>query len=296
LFAFGHGGAKRLAKLVRLTLSGPGLAAALVLAAMGGFSGSALARGGSSGGSGGAGISGGSGTSNSPSSSKSPWGHKTLKEGMSGSDITLLQFYLDVAGVPTNPDGHFGSSTKSSVIQFEQAHGLKANGKLNPTDGRALGGVVASVESIKPHGRTRIHQDGTASAPSNAPAVVNAVVAAANKIIDTSYCVGGGHGSWSSSCYDCSGSVSFALHGAHLLSSSEDSRGLMHYGAPGKGRWITIYAADGHAFLVVNGRAFDTADYGGPNRPSGDGPRWRSDPTGNLADGMHYVARHPPGL
>ena len=67
-------------------------------------------------------------------------------------------------------------------------------------------------------------------------------------------------------------------------------------GDPGKGKWITIYADSSHAFIVVDGRAFDTADYGGPNRPSGTGPRWRWNPRGNLADGGSYVVRHPPGL
>lgn len=271
--------------------------AAVALVAMGLFAASAVAAGsGNSGsnGSGGGGISGGGGTT--PSSSQSPWGTKTLKQGMSGSDVNLLQFYLNVAGVPTNVDGNFGSATKQSVIAFEQAHGLKANGNVNPTDGRAIGGVVASVDSIKPSSKARINSNGTATAASNAPPVVNALVAAANKIINTSYCYAGGHGSWKSSCYDCSGSVSYALHGAHLLSVSEDSTQLEHYGAPGKGRWVTIYADSSHTFIVVNGRAFDTANFGGPNRPSGSGPRWRSNPTGNLADGGHYIVRHPPGL
>jgi peptidoglycan hydrolase-like protein with peptidoglycan-binding domain len=266
--------------------------AALSLVAMGLFAASAFAAG--SGGSGGGGISGGGGTTTS--SSQSPWGTKTLKQGMSGSDVTLLQFYLDVAGVPTNVDGNFGSRTKQSVIAFEQAHGLKANGNVNPTDGRAIGGVVKGVDSIKPSTKAQIHSDGTASAASNAPPVVNALVAAANQIINTSYCYAGGHGSWKSSCYDCSGSVSYALHGAHLLSVAEDSTQLENYGAPGKGRWITIYADSSHTFLVVNGRAFDTANYGGPNRPGGTGPRWRTNATGNLADGGHYIVRHPPGL
>jgi hypothetical protein len=126
--------------------------------------------------------------------------------------------------------------------------------------------------------------------------VVVAVVAAANRIINTSYCVGGGHGKWLSSCYDCSGSVSYALHGGGLLASPEDSTQFETYGDPGPGRWITIYADPGHAFMVVAGRAFNTANFGGPNIPAGSGPRWRWDPLGNLADGGNYVVRHPPGL
>ena len=64
----------------------------------------------------------------------------------------------------------------------------------------------------------------------------------------------------------------------------------------GPGRWVSVYGDPGHAFIVIAGRAFDTANYGGPNIPSGDGPRWRTNPLGNLADGGNYVVRHPPGL
>jgi hypothetical protein len=67
-------------------------------------------------------------------------------------------------------------------------------------------------------------------------------------------------------------------------------------GLPGPGSWITVYANSAHTWIVIAGLAFDTSDYGGPNIPAGNGPRWRQDPLGNLADGMSYVARHPPGL
>lgn len=215
---------------------------------------------------------------------------------MSGGRITLLQFYLDDVGFVAPVDGQYGSQTKHSVAKFQAAHGLTQSGKVNQRTGKAIGGAIQKLEAIKPNGHTKIHWSGEATAPSNAPAVVRAVVAAGNRIIHSSYCYAGGHGSWKSSCYDCSGSVSYALHGAHLLSSPEDSTGLESYGAPGKGKWITIYADSSHTFIVVAGRAFDTANFGGPNRPGGTGPRWRSDPTGNLADGGSYIVRHPPGL
>ena len=101
--------------------------------------------------------------------------------------------------------------------------------------------------------------------------LVQTMVSGANSILDTSYCVGGGHGTWNSSCYDCSGSVSFVLHAAGLLSQSEDSTGFESYGLPGPGKWVTIYTDPSHAFIVIGGRAFDTADYGGPNIPAGTG-------------------------
>ena len=104
---------------------------------------------------------------------------------------------------------------------------------------------------------------------------------------------------WSWPAYDCSASVSYVLYHAGL--HGPDSRqtwpvALEDWGQPGPGRWITVYANSTHAFIVIAGLAFDTADYGGPNIPAGTGPRWRSNPLGNLADGLQYVARHPPGL
>ena len=145
-------------------------------------------------------------------------------------------------------------------------------------------------------GGESIGGNGTIPIPPNVPEVVQRVIAGANEIADFPYVYGGGHASFIDNAYDCSGSVSYALHGAGLLSSSEDSTGFESYGSPGPGKWITIYADASHAFIVIGGRAFDTADYGGPNIPSGTGPRWRSNPLGNLADGGDYIVRHPPGL
>ena len=71
---------------------------------------------------------------------------------------------------------------------------------------------------------------------------------------------------------------------------------LESYGLPGPGRWITIYANSAHAWIVIAGIALDTANYGGPPIPAGSGPRWRTEPLANLADGTQYIARHPPGL
>ncbi len=224
-------------------------------------------------------------------------GRRRLRQGLHGNDVTILQGYLTIAGFPTSVDGSFGPATAASVAAFKQAHNMTpANGIAGPAFVKALQAAISAYESAVPTGKATINPDGTATAPASAPAVVQSVIAAANDIIDTSYCVGGGHGTWQSSCYDCSGSVSYALHGGGLLSSSEDSSGLMSYGAPGPGTWITIYSDPSHAFIVIGGIAFDTADYGGPNIPSGTGPRFRQNPLGNLADGGNYVVRHPLGL
>jgi hypothetical protein len=125
-----------------------------------------------------------------------------------------------------------------------------------------------------------------AYAPAKAPLTVKRVIWAANRIRHKPYKWGGGHGSWTDSGYDCSGSVSYALHGGGLLSSPLDSRGFMRWGSSGPGRWITVYARDGHAFMVVAGLQFNTSGAGE------HGPRWRlgSVPAGGM------VPRHPSGL
>jgi peptidoglycan hydrolase-like protein with peptidoglycan-binding domain len=224
-------------------------------------------------------------------------GQRVLRKGLSGTDVTILQGYLTIAGYPTSVDGAFGPLTAASVAAFKQAHDIiPANGVAGKAFDKILTSAIGAYESSVPTGTARINPDGTATAPAGAPAAVQTMIAAANSILDTSYCVGGGHGTWQSSCYDCSGSVSYVLHAAGLLSSSEDSSELESYGGPGPGRWVSIYSDPSHAFIVIAGRAFDTADYGGPNIPNGTGPRWRSNPLGNLADGGDYVVTHPPGL
>jgi cell wall-associated NlpC family hydrolase len=127
-----------------------------------------------------------------------------------------------------------------------------------------------------------------AVAPLSAPPVVQRVIAAANHIRATPYIWGGGHGSFVSSGYDCSGAVSYALHGGRLLTIPLTSGSLETYGEAGPGRWITIYANASHAYMVVAGLRFDTA-----GDISESGPRWH--PTVTAAATGRYVARHPIG-
>jgi hypothetical protein len=121
---------------------------------------------------------------------------------------------------------------------------------------------------------------------SGLPAVVSRVIRAGTRIAHKPYKYGGGHGSFVDSGYDCSGSVSYALHGGGLLSVPKDSSEFMSWGAPGKGRYITIYANPGHAYMVVHGRRFDTTGAGGP------GGRWQWEQRSSAG----YTVRHPPGL
>ncbi|SRR6266516_2342829 len=126
--------------------------------------------------------------------------------------------------------------------------------------------------------------ESQASVPSGAPPAVQAAIEAANSIATTPYIWGGGHGSFESSGYDCSGAVSFALHGGGFLESPLDSTGLETWGEPGPGQWITVYANSGHTWMIIAGLAFDTV--GGP------GPRWHSSPVDSTEG---FIARHPPG-
>ena len=223
-------------------------------------------------------------------------GERTLRQGMHGHDVRVLQGYLSLAGFSTPVDGGFGATTETSVLGFQAAHSLPTNGVVTYADSLVLRQAVVFAMAGGALGTATINPDGTATAPAGAPAPVVQMIAAANQIIDKPYVWGGGHASFNASGYDCSGAVSYALHGAGLLSSPDDSTGLESFGSSGPGRWVTVYADSSHTWVVIAGIAFDTANFGGPNIPSGSGPRWRTDPTGNLSDGGSYVVRHPAGL
>jgi peptidoglycan hydrolase-like protein with peptidoglycan-binding domain len=219
-------------------------------------------------------------------------GDRTLKKGMRGHDVRVLQDYLTRAGVSTPVDGVFGPGTRSNVRRFQRAHGLTADGIVGPTTQQTLrslgeGGSAGSsspAPADAPIGHARLLANGTAVAPADAPAAVKAVIAAGNRIASTPYVYGGGHGRWEDRGYDCSGSVSYALHGGGLISTQLDSGSLESWGSSGSGHWITVYANAGHAYMTVAGLRFDT---------SGASPsRWQSD----MRSAGGYVVRHPPGF
>ena len=147
--------------------------------------------------------------------------------------------------------------------------------------------IQTSLSQIPaPAGHATLDSNGDAIPPANAPLAVRGVIEAANQIDNLPYIWGGGHGSFSSPGYDCSGAVSFALHGGGFLSSPLDSTGLEVWGAPGAGNWITVFANSGHAWAYIAGLRWDTAGNGA------DGPRWSTVMDENTAD---FVARHPAG-
>jgi peptidoglycan hydrolase CwlO-like protein len=138
-----------------------------------------------------------------------------------------------------------------------------------------------------PAGRATLAANGDAIPPSNSPLAVRAAIQAANEINDLPYVWGGGHGSFTASGYDCSGAVSYALHGGGWLSSPLDSTGLMLWGEPGGGNWVTVFAHSGHAWAYIAGLRWDTGGNGG-----GSGPRWSTE---MRSDASSFVARHPSG-
>jgi len=150
------------------------------------------------------------------------------------------------------------------------------------------GGVSAAETDIcTPTAKARLLKSGQLIPPKSAPPRVKAVIAAANKIRTKPYVWGGGHARWWDRGYDCSGSVSFALHGGKFLESPLPSGPMESWGLGGKGRWITVYANAGHAYAVIAGVRWDTS-----GDSTGTGPRWHAD----LRNNVGYVARHPAGF
>lgn len=217
-------------------------------------------------------------------------GDRMLRPGMRGHDVRVLQDYLTLAGFPTTIDGSFGSGTKRNVIKFQRQQHMPANGVVTYTVNTKLRSIVATAtpSTTTPGSRARLNSNGLVSAPANAPTQIKSIIAAANRIAHTPYVWGGGHASWNASGYDCSGSVSYALHGGGLLSSPMVSGSFESYGAAGAGRWITIWANGGHVYMQVAGLYFDT----GAQSSSNGNDRWS---TRRASPSSGFVVRHPTG-
>ena len=157
--------------------------------------------------------------------------------------------------------------------------GGSAFGEGNPADAEQVAGADA-----------KLLPNGKAAAPADAPEEVQQAIAAANQIVGRPYVYGGGHKDFLSRGYDCSGTVSFALHGGDLIDDPLDSSSFMSWGESGRGDWITVYTNPGHAFVVIAGLRLDTSAAGDPG--GGKGPRWR--PALRRTSG--FKARHPLGL
>jgi peptidoglycan hydrolase-like protein with peptidoglycan-binding domain len=206
--------------------------------------------------------------------------------GAGGNAIARLQSALRLS-----PDGEFGPGTEAAVRRLQARHGLPVDGVVGPATWALLG--IDSEPELKPPASAIVHESSEGSSSSSTgggggegSSVVARVIAAGEEIATRPYVWGGGHGSFQSAGYDCSGSVSYALHGGGLLSSPMDSTGFESYGEAGPGRHITIYANSQHVYMVVDGRRFDTV------AQQEDGSRW----SGSVTSSSGYVVRHPAGL
>jgi peptidoglycan hydrolase-like protein with peptidoglycan-binding domain len=223
-----------------------------------------------------------------------------LRRGMSGHDVRILQDFLRRAGFTTSIDGEFGAGTARSVKQFETDQQVTVDGVIDAADIDLLRSLVdgdqgaapsttpvsAQAAPLGPGDKATVGPDGLAVAPASAPDQVKQIIAAGNAIAKKPYVYGGGHGRWDDRGYDCSGSVSYALHGAGLLDQALPSGSFTSWGESGPGQWVTIYAKGSHMYMVVAGLRFDTSGR------QEDGTRWHA--SQRSPDG--YTVVHPPGL
>ncbi len=158
------------------------------------------------------------------------------------------------------------------------------------TGGAAVGVTAATKPDLLVPGSTARYIGGLAAAPMSVPAAVQNIIWAGNQLIGLPYIFGGGHASFISPGYDCSGTVSFALHGGNLLTTPEDSSEFMVWGSHGAGRWVAIFSNAGHAYMTVAGLRLDTSAADDPTDQQG--PRWRPLRQGNGG----FTVRHPLGL
>jgi peptidoglycan hydrolase-like protein with peptidoglycan-binding domain len=237
-----------------------------------------------------------------PSSAISPKDHRSSStatvadtegqgggEASAGNEVSRLQSALHL-----ETDGNFGPETEAAVRRLQARHGLSVDGVVGPSTWAALG--VSGAPTLNPPHSALVRSDSsegsaidvsdTTSSTGDSSGVIARVIAAGDEIATRPYVWGGGHGSFESAGYDCSGSVSYALHGGGLLSSPEDSSEFESYGEAGPGKYITIYANAEHAFMVIDGKRFDTI------AQQETGTRWAS----SVGDTSGYVVRHPDGL
>jgi peptidoglycan hydrolase-like protein with peptidoglycan-binding domain len=223
--------------------------------------------------------------------STTPAGEATTPGG--GDAVSRLQ-----AALHLTPDGDFGPATEAAIRRLQARHGLTVDGVVGPSTWGLLGVSGESTLTPPPSAVAQSPADDAAPGTDGSGAtsstgssgegegVVARVIAAANEIATRPYVFGGGHGSFQSVGYDCSGSVSYALHGGGLLSAPEDSSGLESYGEAGPGKYITIYADAEHAWMTIDGRRYDTVAL------QETGNRWSDSMTSTAG----YVVRHPAGL
>jgi cell wall-associated NlpC family hydrolase len=177
------------------------------------------------------------------------------------------------------------SLVRERIAALHGLHGKEARlHRLDRELAAAQAAQAAQARASRVTSFAAVSRDQPVQAGSGTPDAIARAIAAGNAIADLPYRWGGGHGSFQDSGYDCSGSVSYVLGAAGLLSAPLDSTGFESWGEAGEGRWITVYANSGHAWMTIAGRRFDTG--------GGGGSRWKD----GARDTSGFVARHPPGL
>ncbi len=182
--------------------------------------------------------------------------------------------------------GESVESARGAAAEQRAAAEPVPSGASAPVSRKAMKGRDTAPTGDNAVSGAEVLRNGIALPPIEAPDEVRRIIEAGNQIARTPYLWGGGHGKWLDTGYDCSGSISYALAAAGLLSGPLDSGRLMGWGKPGRGRWVTIYTNPGHVFMVVAGVRFDTSG------TRATGSRWQS----QMRSTGGFVARHPPGL
>jgi hypothetical protein len=219
-------------------------------------------------------------------------GHQTIEA--IGDSLALVSVRQQIEAVPRRPQPEPEAAAPGVPTAAEIAADPS---KLPPASAGTNGTSVPHRSSL---GRDEIFAHrrggdpnaailltGVALPPPAAPEAVKGAINAANTIVGRPYVWGGGHGSFYDNSYDCSGAVSFALFGGGLIPRPLTSGELEHWGAPGPGKWITVYANAGHTFAEIAGLRWDTV-----GDEQGTGPRWHLATTSSAG----FVVRHPPGL
>ena len=206
--------------------------------------------------------------------------------------FVALPSAVAVAATSGGGAGYGASSTTATTPMLPTVAGSSSGATGATTGGQTYGIPDPAATPTVAGFVAKVLPDGTAAAPEMAPPAVQRAVWAGNQIIGTKYVRGGGHRSFrvKSSGYDCSGAVSYALHGGDLLDRPLDSLAFMRWGVKGAGSWITVYTAKSHAYAVIAGLRLDTSAAGDPSNAKG--PRWRP-----LRRSNHgYKSRHPSEL
>jgi cell wall-associated NlpC family hydrolase len=209
------------------------------------------------------------------------------------------------AAAPTKPAVHLSPITARTpkLTYSGPIYQKTATGEVVPYQAPSSTGQLTSATGGSPVGTTADtkpdllvpgpiarYVNGLAAAPMSAPAAVQEVIWQANQIIGLPYIFGGGHASFESPGYDCSGTVSYALHGGNLLATPMDSSEFMVWGSHGAGRWIAVFGNAGHAYMDVAGLRLDTSAADDPSNQQG--PRWRP----LRPENSGFTVRHPLGL